>query len=146
MCIFVQFPGQPKLMQWCCHSCLCCSGNSERLGRMRMKEGGLLRWAAVSGAKHVSMGRREFEQMSRWGVMTVWDVRMEHMVFASWNDLEAERIGKKIGGFSKGTSTDLVEKAEENCRTKFLCLMEKLRIKDKEAHGRDGVNKIFENT
>lgn len=28
-------------------------------------EWGLLRWAAVSGAKHVSMGRREFEQMSR---------------------------------------------------------------------------------
>lgn len=50
---------------------------------------------------------------------------------------------KEIGGFSKGTSTDLVEKAEENYNTKFLCLMEKLRIK---SCGMDEVNKIFENT
>lgn len=53
---------------------------------------------------------------------------------------------EKIGGFGKGTNTEVVEKAEENCNTKFLCLVEKLRIKGKEACGRDRVNKIFENT
>lgn len=52
---------------------------------------------------------------------------------------------EKIGGFSKGTNTDLEEKAEYNCNIKFLCLMQKLRIKDKAARGRDKVNKIFEN-
>lgn len=145
MCIFVQFPAQPKCMQWCCYSCLCCSGNSGGLGREDEAEGGLPRWAAVSGAKRVH-GEKRIQskcQGEGWWMFGISE-------WSTWFLLEEMILKlkeqKKIGDFNKGTNTELVEKAEENCNTKFLCLMEKLRIKDKESCGRDGENKIFGNT